>query len=189
MIKLNYSHFILIIFAIAALVLSATGYVVLYRLVVSKAEGSSQALALVAVENERQLHEQEIMTAYTDSTNDRSRLSSFILSSADIVSFIEAVEKIGTDSGTVLDMTAIDQQPAVIDAGSFGYVTAHIDISGSWPNVMRALTLIENMPYSITLSNLNLATTASRVIIQDKKLPKLGQQWDLTVDIKVLTTK
>lgn len=178
--NINHRHYILLIFATLAILGSATGYILMYRESVIQARGSALAQAEVILENNKKLHEQELTAAYADSLSDRSRLSSFLVSEDEIVEFIESVEAIGASSGAEVEISGIDtEEIAVKDEESFGHISAHLNISGTWVNVMRALILVENMPYSVSLNNIGLFSSGTAK----------AKQWELSLDMRVLTSK
>lgn len=189
--NVNSKHYILLLFSFAALAISGAGYVLLYKAVVSEARESSQAIAEVALENTKRLREQELTATYADTLSDRTRLASFVISEAEIVDFIEAVEGVGADSGAQVEISAIGKGDiAKTEKVSFGHIAAHLEIQGSWINVMRALILVENMPYSISMNNFNLVAMGDLAAASAPvkgAAPKV-RQWKMSFDIKVLAT-
>lgn len=188
--NINHRHYILLIVAFLVFLVSAASYVLLYRAVVSQARQSSQILAEVTLESNKKLHEQELTATYADTLNDRTRVTSFVVSEEKIVPFIESIEKIGTDSGTDLEISAIGTEKTSAQDGGFGHIAAHIDVKGSWTNIMRALLLIENMPYSAVINNVRFVASDSVETVQVKKgTPQKIRQWGLSLDIRILTSK
>ncbi len=191
--KINFRHFILSIFALAALAGSVLGYTVLYKSAISEAQKSSLAFREVAIENEKKLYEAELSTLYNESKIDRERAHRIIVSQTKIVGFIKDIENIGTLTSTDLTLTSIDAPDLSGKEDDFVSATeGTIQVVGSWTNVMRALILIENMPYSLTLSNIKLTTS---VVSGDT--PKCAtatkctgsHQWSMILNFNVLSTK
>lgn len=191
--NINHRHYVLLTVAFIVLLISAASYLLLYRSVVSQARQSSQILAEVTLESNKKLHERELTATYADTLSDRTRISGFVVSEEKIVPFIESVEKIGTDSGTDLEISAIGTEKAAAqDTTGFGHIAAHLDIKGSWSNVMRALLLVENMPYSVTVNNVRLVASSEvvdSVPVKKGDKPQRVRQWGLSLDIRVLTSK
>ncbi len=188
--KINHRHYILLIVAFIVFLISAASYLLLYREVVSQARQSSQILAEVTLESNKKLHERELTATYADTLSDRTRVTSFVVSEDKIVPFIESIEKIGTDSGTDLEISAIGTEKSTTQDAGFGHIAAHIDVKGSWTNVMRALLLIENMPYSAVINNVRLvASDAIQTVEVKKGTSQKIRQWGLSLDIRILTSK
>jgi hypothetical protein len=165
--KINFKHYILVPIAILSLIASSLSYLYLYNFIVKKAEAYSDTLKKVELEKERKKNEQETVKMYVDTLSDRNRLGSFFVSEDKVIEFIESVEKIGPESSTAIELSSIK-----VEEGHFRF---HSEVKGSWTNVIRALILIENLPYSMSLDNV-------RIFFGEK-------QWNLSVDIGVLTIK
>ncbi len=166
--KIDSRHYILVIFALCAFVFSAIGYFFMYRTIVSQAQSSSKVITEINAENGRKQQESDLTKIYYDTITDRTRISSFFIHEDKVVDFIQKMEKIGTDSGTELDLSSISSDG--------GYVKAHVSDRGSWSNLMRALVLIENLPYSLTISNVRLDSSGDH-------------KWNLTLNIEEPTIK
>lgn len=165
--KTNSKHYILIFFATATFLVSGFGYWYVYDTVLKQKENYLKVSKEVETERGKQQYENELMQVYKDTAIDRAKLPNFFVSESKVLNFIKTIESIGPSSKTEIRISSI-----VKDALK---VRTHIDIKGGWINVMLALTLIENLPYSISLENVSLFN-------RDKK-------WEMTFDLSVLTTK
>ncbi|MEK7095368.1 MAG: hypothetical protein AAB895_03825 [Patescibacteria group bacterium] len=184
--KVNYKHYILITIALVALVVSAASYLLLYRQVVSQARESSQALAEFTLENNKKLVERELTALYADSLNARARINSFIVPEEKIVGLIEAIEKAGENSATDLEISAINtEKPKEDETNGLTHINATLAVKGSWINIMRALILIENLPYSLEINNLKLSTLGDDLIAPSKKGASV-KSWGMSMTIRVL---
>lgn len=188
--KINSKHYILIIFAIAAIILSIFGYIVMYRNIITQAMNSSKIMNEVNAESEKKKYENDLTAVFNNTVSDRAKLSSYFIHEDKIVDFIENVEKIGTDSGTDLILSSINSDNlSSAKIGTVGHVKAHITVNGSWANVMKSLILIENIPYSLSMNNVRLDSVSGAELSVDNKKEVRGKRWNLALDIEVLIIK
>lgn len=194
--KVNHRHYILIILAIGAFILSILVYVFVYRTVISQAKKSAELSLKVSQDSERKKHEEDLQSIYDNTSSDREKIKSFLISQDKVVNFIEEIEKIGKDTDTDLSISSINAEDLSAKAeGETGYLTAIIETKGKWQNVMRAFELIENIPYSTSLNNVRLE--AGKVIPSGLQAPSksstkekiTASDWVLSVEIKALMSK
>ncbi|MES3031495.1 MAG: hypothetical protein V4697_03740 [Patescibacteria group bacterium] len=162
--KLHSGHYILALVALVTATVAGFGFFFLYSHIVGQAQNSAHAVRAVGLETERKQQEGQILKIYEETQADRTKIFESLVQEDEIVQFIEEVEKIGPASSTTLELSALTTGE--------GLIQAHLNIKGSWSGVMRALTLIENVPYSITLKDLRL-TSSERL-------------WNLDSDFSVL---
>lgn len=161
----------------------------MYRTIVIQAKNSSKVINEISTENEKRQYENELTKVFNDTKDQRSKLSSFFIYEDKIVDFIEKVEGIGLDSNTILTLSSINADDlSSAKSGSTGFVKAHITANGSWSSIMRALILIENLPYSLSLNNIRIDSSASADIPVGKEEAKKGK-WNLSLDLKVIMMK
>ncbi len=173
----NHRHYILIIFAIITLAVSVFGFVFLRDLIYSRAVTSAKIAREVSQIDEQNKHESDITSIYDKSSEQRRLLDSFIVPKEKIVDLIESIEKIGVDTSTDLELSSITNQESKDDKTS--QFQAHVDVKGTWTNIMRSLILIEGLPYSVSINNTRLIKSG------DSK----SSQWELSLDLRVLTGK
>src|SRR5690349_18424475 len=166
--KINSRHYVLVIFAISAAVVSILGYIFMYRTIITQAKSSSKFLADINAESEKRQHEDELTKIYNNTVEDRTKIAQFFIHEDKIVDFIEKIEQIGRDSATDIDISSINTENST--------VSAHIKAGGSWENIMRALIMIENLPYSISINNVRTSVSAEH-------------KWDLSLEIVVLSIR
>jgi hypothetical protein len=153
----NHRHYILLLIACVTTVVSVLGYIVLYRMVVSSAALAATAAADEAIASQKNQYEKELTAIYSSSFNELSRIAGYVVSQEKIVEFIQSVESIETNSGAKVELSGIDSGNfAPTEANPIGSLKAHMEIEGSWKNVMRAFVMLENIPYSISLNNIRL---------------------------------
>lgn len=163
--KIHFGHYILVCAALLTSVVAGLGYYMLYQQAVLQAKSSSQAMQAVGLEAERKQQEAQLLKLYTDTELDRAKLASSFVQEDKIVDFIEEVESIGSFTGTTLELSALAKEE--------GKISAHIDIKGSWAGVMRALSMVENLPYGVS--------------VKDIRLNSGEKAWNLTLDFSVLS--
>jgi hypothetical protein len=191
----NHRHYTLLLMAIVTTVVSVCVYLILHRTIVSQAKEATRAKAEeLALQHEKQ-YETDINKTYTNSAEERAKISSYIVSQEKILDFIEAIEGIGTTTGASLDISDLDTgnfstQSSALSSESIENLKIHIEIHGSWVQVMQALMLLENIPYSLSLHNIQLIRLADETSATplDKKISKTPL-WKASIDIKTLITK
>ena len=188
---INHRHYILLVLALVTVVLSALGYTVLYRAIVSQSVRAHEAMKEIASVDEKQKHAEDAASIYTKTSETRTRIANLAVSQEKIVDFITSVEKLGDDAGVQLELSSITNEPFAAGKTT-GYIKGRVDARGSWTNIMKALILIEHLPHSVSLSNVRLVQTS---VTPSEELPvkfpqsSASKVWNLTLDIKALTTK
>ena len=174
--KIYSGHYILVVFSLLTTVAAAFGYYVLYGQVVAQAESSSQAMQAVGLEVGRKEQEGQLLKLYDETKVKRAKLASSFVAEDKVVDFIEEVEAIGADTSTTLELSSLAKEE--------GRIKAHIEVKGSWSGVMRALMIIENMPYSISVKDIRLIAAGDA----SGDLKKTSSRtWNLSLDFSVLT--
>lgn len=165
--KTNSKHYILIFFATATILVSGFGYWYVYGTVLKQKENHLKISKDVETDIGKQQYEDELIRLHRDTSVDRARLLDFFISEDKILNFIKIIESIGPSSKSEIKISSITKDSTK--------VKSHIDIKGGWVNIMLALTLVENLPYSISLDNVNLF--------------KRDKRWELSFDLSVLILK
>ncbi len=180
----NHRHYILLVFAVAAFAVAVLGYSFLRSKVFAQVEQTAKVTKNIAVIEEKKRREQDVASAYAKLEEERRLLTSYVVSKDGIVNFIEMIEKIGADTSTGLEISGITDEVELELAGEtvVGHFKARLEGSGKWANVMRALVLVEHMPYNISLNNIRLSASTAAGTTTSKV-------WDLSLDIRVLTVK
>ncbi|MEK7463706.1 MAG: hypothetical protein AAB610_01120 [Patescibacteria group bacterium] len=178
--KINQRHYTLILFALCTVICASFGYAFLYKKTVVQAEHYISAANEVANESIKKQNEQELTDIHKDTSVSREKLSSFFIPEETAVDFIERIEKVGVDSLTELEISAITNEES--------HIKAKVDIDGSWPGVMNALMLMENLPLGTTLDDIRLYTSGD-LESSGKKKAASGHIWHLSLTIEALTKK
>jgi hypothetical protein len=178
--KNNSKHITLILFGIISIIVSACGYLYIHDAVINQAERYSIALKDSETYDENKKNEQNLQKIYKQTVVDRAKLDTYIITEDKVVNFIESLENIGKMTNTKVALSSIDSEEMKdLAKGTSGHIKAKVDIKGSWSNVMTSLSMLENLPFSITLDNSKLSNNNL-----DKSAP-----WSLSTGIRVLSIK
>lgn len=186
--RVNHRHHILIFVSVITFLVTASCFLFLYKTVIKQNDKSREALQMLSDENDRKAHEQELTTLYKDMEAERTKISSYVVYEDKIVDFIEAVENIGNTSGNEIVLSTVSTEALPKTSGSLGYISAHVNTSGSFGSIARTLLLLENMSYSIELNNLKLNNQLPSAELSVKGATRKSS-WNMSVDIKVLAKK
>jgi len=177
-----HSHIGLLILAVLTLGISVVVYISMQNAVASSIAHALTARNLVRTEQVNSSQEQSILQIYQETATDRARLLQNFVPSDTVVTFIEAIENLGAETGSQVTLTGITADPlegALV--GTTGNVSGHVTASGSWSAVMSVLTLAEVLPYKVTTDNIAMNVS----VVPDGK----GQKriWNMSFDIHVLS--
>jgi hypothetical protein len=179
--KLRSQHYLLLILSFLTLLAVIAAYVFMYKDAVIKAEDEAAVKAEVSAAAKHTLEAENMKIIYNNTASNRALLPSFLVSMNNAVPFINAVEAIGPATGVTLSISSLSS--GTYNASSHGVVTATISVVGNWTNVMRAIQMVENMPYAISVKSLNVDVLSS-----DGSLAKSAPQWTAALDISVLSS-
>ncbi len=180
--KTNHRHYILILFAVACLVVSIFVYLFVYKKTIGIAQNYSKLTNEMNSEDGRKRYEEELVKVYDNTEGSRQKIYSIIANEDKIVSFIETVEKIGDYTNTDFELSSISNDK--------GNIKAKVKVEGNWANIMRALSLIENLPISSKISNIALSTSQGlESDLLKSKSSNVSSKWKLNLDIEAITIK
>ena len=182
----NHKHYTLIIISILAIASSFTGYFLFFKIILHESSQADKSSSVIALNNEKKSLEKKKEGIFKSKVEDRAFITKIILPQDEIVGFIEKVENISNDTKAEVSISSIgNNMSANSKVGDMGYMTAHIEAKGSWQSIMQTLSLVENMPYSISINNIRLERVKDDFL--DKK--KTQGVWNISLDIKVLIVK
>lgn len=165
----NYKHYILLLIGIGTVVVSGLGYWYVYASIINNAQRNSMVIKEIERNKENKKNEEKLLEMGKATEGYRTKLSTYIISEDKIIDFItsiENIEKITQSEVTISSISKDDIQD---------HVRLHVDIKGSWINVNRALIMLENLPYSITVDYANFAQNSGK--------------WTLSINLSALYTK
>ncbi len=188
--KAKSKHYFLLIIGLALVVATGFGYWYVYKIVISQAEKWSQLSQ--EIKNNEQYNKQEakLLNISSSTLDRREKLFSYFVSDDKILDFIKSIESIADYTSTQVVLSAITAEDlSDKEAGSTGHITIHAEVKGGWVNVNKALVLIENLPYSLSIKSIRLNTATINEVATDKKKATSVNAWSLSLDISALTMK
>jgi hypothetical protein len=187
--KNNSKHITLIIFGVITIFASAFGYWYLHLAVMNQAQNYALALSDAQTYNENRKNEQNLQKIYRETTDSRVKISSYIISEDRVIDFIESIENIGKTTNTLISLSSINStEMKGLTKGQFGHVKARVDIKGSWSGVMAAISMLENMPFSVSLDTGRLFNGINADLPASTKAAK-STSWNFSANINVLSVK
>ena len=153
----------------------------MYKDAVKKAEGEAAVRAEISTASEQTLEAKNMETIYKDTIINRAILPSFLVSVNNAVPFIDAVEAVGSTTGATVSISSLSSGKD--NNTSHNVVTATISVVGAWANVMRAVQIVENMPYAISIKRLNMNALSS-----NGSSVKSAPNWMAVLDVSVLSS-
>jgi hypothetical protein len=141
------------------------------------------------------------------------KVDSYFLHKSEVVPFIEMIEDAGRKSGVQVLISNVGVEGAVgiasdgtggagAGAGSGAgevataekkdqTLTLRLDAKGSWSNVTRFVSYVENLPYKVSIERVDLNRSSSVAQFfatsEDKKSSLGTPSWNVAVDMNVLT--
>jgi hypothetical protein len=184
--KHNHSTFLFMAILVGLFALSVYGY--LYYKINLSLEKTAKAQSLVnsaALTKER---EKTFMQTYEKTASKWSRLQSLFVKSGEVVNFIEAVESLGSESGSKVAISSIDADNLDnAPAGKEGSIRMNVTANGSWQSVMRALSLAETLPYKVTINNVQASASSENIKSSDvkgSKVETVSKAWNLSFSLQ-----
>lgn len=147
-------HTFLLIFALASTLLVAGIYAYMQYVVKVSIERAATARDIVALERANTDREEDVRALHERTIADRRVLAKFLIPEDRVVEFIESIEALGPQTGSEVTLSISQVPPAV--EGGYGIARAGVQAIGSWTSVMRALSLAENLPYSVTVTGVRV---------------------------------
>ncbi len=155
--KRFHHHTFLLVLAISVTMLVGVVYGYMYYVVRFSIVRAANARDIVSLEKANKDRESDVRALYDRTKNDRDSLVNFFIPADRVVDFIEAIEALGPQTGSkvTLNIDTVDAKDS--EDGKHGLARANVEIIGSWISVMRALSLAENFPYAVSVSQTRLS--------------------------------
>ena len=116
----------------------------------------------------------------SETLEDQKKISSYIVSSANVVSFLESIEQLGKVAGVQME---IDSVGSVVPKGDQSKLWERLRLivsaEGSWSGNLNILYLLETIPFQVT---------TERVVLDQKKDEKKNS-WHSEITFSVLKEK
>jgi len=156
------AHASLLILAIAVLLVVAAVNFYMRQKVSVSVDHAVLARDIVFAEEQNVANELGLSQTYQSTIAARVRLHSLFIPADKAVELIEALEGIGTQTGATVSLASIDADN--LDAsppGTIGSVNVQVSVAGSWSAAMRALKLVETLPYPMTIGTVSLESSGA----------------------------
>jgi hypothetical protein len=176
------NHISLLILAITVTIFVASIYGYLYYKITISGQKISEAQYVIESAKLAKEREKSFLDRYTSTASKWASLQDFFVHSDKVVDFIEVIESLSSQSKSTVTISSIDADNLDNAAvGKEGLIRVKINAKGSWVSVMRALSLVEVLPYKMSINNVRL-----NVINNDSGNTKDAQKtWELNFDLQV----
>ena len=88
-----------------------------------------------------------------DTASARKEMDGYFIAKEGVVDFIEQIEKIGNNVGVTLMFTTVDVRKEENSAPSLNTLLLRFSATGSWERVVRFFTLVESLPYALSVTD------------------------------------
>ncbi len=115
---------------------------------------------------------------------ERAELDTHFAKSSDIVPFLNTIDRLSLKANTTAEITAVD--PTLDHSG----LDVSMNASGTFENVYKFLTLLENSPYEIEFTGVDMhkeikpETTTTPLVVKNT-----APKWNVTIKMKLLSFK
>jgi hypothetical protein len=190
--KANSKHYALLIMGLLTLVISSTGYWYVYKTTIKQAQKHSFLVREIENNEANNREEVKLLELSSSTMEKRAMLSSYFISDDKILDFIKSMENVEKGSSAEVTLSGIDAGESQTDGEKVtGHVKVRALIKGDWVSVNKAVSLIENLPYSINVSSVTLRSLAVDVVTTDKKSTTVTKKniWEMSLEVNALTMK
>lgn len=148
------------------------GYVFWYGYVQQLDADSATLAEEIAAKDLERARTASARSAEADVVAQETFVKSHLVATADIVSFLEQLERTGKSLGATVHVASVSDQAKSSD----GTISLSLSVTGSFDTVMRTLGAIEEGPYAIMANDISLDTAD-------------GSSWSATGVFVVATTR
>ena len=142
------------------------------------------------------IHSIEIVV--NDSNSDIDKLNSYFIDKDGAAAFIESIESLGRKNGVAVSIDSVDiagngaatpptQKQNKAGGSNTELLKLTISARGSWQKVFHFLSLLENMPFKLAISEANLTAVSSEAVSTEKGAAVTS--WNGKFSIEVLKLK
>lgn len=167
-----------LIFALLFLAVSSAAFIFLYRQIDSNTKIAAQAQTEWQAESDRRGEVESLDHLLTSTEAERGALESHFAQSSDVVPFLDTIQQLAVSAKATSAIASVailqDKTGLMID----------VNASGSFASVYKFLTLLENSPYELNFTSVDLKT--SEGLSADGKTTPTGK-WTADFQIKLLS--
>lgn len=160
----------------------------IYAFLYIQIKNTNEHVSIVQNEAEAQEIENNGQQSLEDILNntkeDREKIASIVLSDDKVVDFLESVEALGPLTNTTVTTASVNVNDAT--GKDTGFLTLQMNVAGSWQNVLQFASLIENMPYQITITD---ASFTGEVQKSTDKKKSQSVKWRAQLNVSVVKDK
>lgn len=137
---------------------------------------------MVEVENEASRREEVKLLNNSIETikRDKALIESHFAKSSDVVPFLDTIEALGPKVGVKAETTSVD-----ISKDNTALVV-QIKATGDFKNIYRFLTLLENSPYELEFTSVDIQKGGESGV-DEQGIPFSNAGWEATFGIKLLS--
>ena len=149
-------HYIALVIAFIILVVSIVGWFFINEYVRDETAKTAATFVIVGKDQTAVDLEESAASTLSSTALARALLQTYLIPDSSTVSFIEEIEGVAKQSAASVSIASISADDLTsAPVGTIGHIQAHISVNGSWSEAMRALHIIEDMPYSLTIDNVS----------------------------------
>lgn len=149
--KIKTNHMITLTISVLLLIIVISGYIYMRNIVDNYVSQVIAANDLAASRDASRVESSGLVVEYNDTAQKRADLAKRLIPEKNIVNLIENLESLDNSTGSKVSIVSINTSP--LD------VTIHASSEGPWGSVMKALSLVETLPYASSVDSVNLSTS------------------------------
>jgi Tfp pilus assembly protein PilO len=127
-----------------------------YGAIIEKNRLISQSQSDIQLQNQIISHSSSLESVLKNTEISRAQVENAILPKDGVVPFVDFVENTAKQNGLTVNVT-LDNQPDSQSQINTSYLLMTLDLKGSWKDLQTFISLIETMPYALSITDLQLA--------------------------------
>jgi hypothetical protein len=175
---------LLFILIIGVLVMAGLCYALFY-LTKSKIEETATIEAQALEESAYQERTRALKNLIRDVDPDVQKLYSHVVAPDGAVAFIDAAETLARGSGISIATQSVDVEEATENKDLYENLVLIFTSKGSWSNTYHFLSLLENLPYQLTIEHVAMTHDGSF----DPNAKNVSSSWNSSFSVKILKQK
>ena len=176
-------HLIFIVFASLVVVFVAIVYLYMYHIISVSTEKTVSLHKIIANNSIQNDNNKNYGLGYKTARDKWALIPDLFVEPSKVVVFMESIEGIGEQAGSKVILDSIDADNLDDNVpGKEGVLRAKVSATGSWSAIMRTLSLMEVLPYRVSLKNIRLDQYGDR----SSKGEISGSSWKLSLDLDAL---
>lgn len=136
-----------------------------YIFVLVETIGYTKQIAVLTQTLQDKNTESEMLTSVkhviADTASVRKELDGYFIAKEGVVDFIQRVEKMGAEAGVTLTFSTIDTPVGGGVPSSLDRLVLRLSSTGSWQQGIHFLTLMESLPYALSVTGARMTKQSS----------------------------